>query len=397
MDEKHAQNSMAADPCEPLLSDELCLFQAAALFPIPVEVFYADGVSAFVNRAFLECFQIPEPGLVVGKLNALKDPYLMQMGLSESIERLFAGETLTIYDLKVPFKEIAARYNPANSRFAAEDIYQAMIGFSIKDATGSPRYLLTAFLTKQVYKGQDYISKAIEYLELHWFEDFDLPKIAGAIGFSGHHFSRLFKKHTGLTPYSYYQEIKIEKLKAALQDPHQTIAGAFISCGLNYNGSLAKSFKERVGMTPAQYKKGLANTASGGHKKKNRANGKGAVFNPFVPNNMDKLIQIFKLFPFPIIIFDISGTVFYVNPMILEMWNISDPSEIVGKYNLKKDHVINKKLQLSEYVRRISTVFPLAWPWSFQPWPWVYWPYPIGAKEKDAGRFLDNSTPREWL
>ncbi len=169
MEENHNQYGAAADPCEPLLANSLYLFQAAEQFPVPIEVSYPDGVSAFVNRAFLKCFHIPEPGLVVGKLNLLKDPYLLShMNLAESIERLFAGETLTIYDLKVPFREIEARYNPG-SRFAAEEIYQDIIGFPIKDAKGSLLFLVIVFLTKQVYRGQDDISKARDYLELNWF------------------------------------------------------------------------------------------------------------------------------------------------------------------------------------------------------------------------------------
>ncbi len=84
-----------------------------------------------------------------------------------------------------------------------------------------------------------------------------MERIAQTVNMSKYHLARLFKKHTGVTPYSYYQDIKIRKLKEALRDANLTVTQAFAACGAEYNGSFAKAFREAVGMTPTQYRKSL--------------------------------------------------------------------------------------------------------------------------------------------
>ena len=51
--------------------------------------------------------------------------------------------------------------------------------------------------------------------------------------------------------------------------------------------------------------------------------------------NEDLLFPVVDLFPLPIKIFTPDGNVAFANRAVLEMWNISDPTQIVGKYNLK--------------------------------------------------------------
>ncbi len=85
--------------------------------------------------------------------------------------------------------------------------------------------------------------------------EFDIESIAKAVCMSSSHLVRLFKKHTGMTPYSYYQEIKVNGLKKALRDKDLSISQAFLSCGFKYPGNFARFFKAQVGMTPSQYRK----------------------------------------------------------------------------------------------------------------------------------------------
>ncbi|MEM5770705.1 MAG: hypothetical protein AAGU32_20825, partial [Bacillota bacterium] len=64
------------------------LFSVLELFPIPLEVFSADGISLFVNRAFVEILHIDAEQLV-GKFNVLEDPYLNGiLGLEEELHQV---------------------------------------------------------------------------------------------------------------------------------------------------------------------------------------------------------------------------------------------------------------------------------------------------------------------
>jgi transcriptional regulator GlxA family with amidase domain len=61
----------------------------------------------------------------------------------------------------------------------------------------------------------------------------------------------------GITPYKYYQEIKVMKLKEALRDRNLSVAQVFASCGFRYSGNFARFFKMQVGMTPSKYRKSI--------------------------------------------------------------------------------------------------------------------------------------------
>ena len=84
-----------------------------------------------------------------------------------------------------------------------------------------------------------------------------MDKTALAVSMSRYHLTRIFKKHTGMTPYSYYQDIKIKKIEEALRDEKLSVTQAFASCGMKYSGSFAGFFRDKVGMTPTQYRKSL--------------------------------------------------------------------------------------------------------------------------------------------
>ncbi|NLY49203.1 MAG: helix-turn-helix transcriptional regulator [Clostridiales bacterium] len=65
----------------------------------------------------------------------------------------------------------------------------------------------------------------------------------------------MFKKHIGITPYEYYINYKIRKLREKLLDTNLTIAQAFAECSISYNGHFIKVFKKKVGVTPSAYRK----------------------------------------------------------------------------------------------------------------------------------------------
>ena len=234
---------------------ETHFFAALDLFPMPIGVFTPDGLSAFLNLAFQECFGI-RADHIVGKLNILEDPYLRaELNLEDYLRRVFAGEILSALDIRAPSEEILRRYGAGGPLSEITAMYQNITCFPVWNQKKEVIYIVSMFLTSRVYDGRPDIAKAKEYIENHWLDEFDMGSVAGAVGLSRYHFARLFKKHVGMTPYCYYQRIKVQKLKEALRDTNRTIAQAFSACGLDYSGNFARVFKERVGMTPSQYRK----------------------------------------------------------------------------------------------------------------------------------------------
>ncbi len=357
---EHGSLYTEASSHEPIC-DQSLLFQVMELFPIPIEIFAPDGTSVFVNQAFLGCFGLAESE-IVGKLNLLQDPYLNgKLGLSAYLQRVLAGEVLTLHDIRVPFEEFDVRYPSRRTKLTDSDLYQDITCFPIWHKDGVLASVVALFVTKRAYEGRLEAVKAKAYIDTNWRDEFDLDKLSDAVGLSRYHLTHLFRQYTGMTPYSYYQEIKIEKVKDALCDTSLTISEAFSSCGADYSSGLARAFRSRVGMTPSQYRQTVTDnlgvdrdhraSANIGSKARSQ-DGATSFSGPSFGATMERLYQILERFPLPIKVFTPDGEVAFANRTTLEMWNISEPAQIVGRYNLIKDPVVNERLGLDDYVRR---------------------------------------------
>lgn len=221
-------------------------------FPFPIQVFTPDGTVIITNKAFLNVFKILSKDIFNGKYNILREPGIETWGIKEYVLRAFQGELVQIYDIKVPVKDLTSRF--CEKELESESIFQNITCFPIYNDNNRLLYVAVVFITSRVYRDREEIMKSKDYIESHWLEEFDIDKTAGAVNLSKYHFTRLFKKHTGITPYGYYRDIKISKLKEKLCDLNLSVSQAFADCGLHYNGNFAKVFKENVGMTPSQYR-----------------------------------------------------------------------------------------------------------------------------------------------
>lgn len=333
-----------------------CLFSVLELFPIPLEVFSPDGLSMFVNKEFLNFFRIYEAKQIVGKFNILNDTYINRdLELSDYLQRVFSGEILYFYDLRVPSEEMDRRYKGRKSSLSENDMYQDITCFPLWNEDKSISCVVALFMTKHVYQSRLDVMKAKEYINKHWHDDFDSDNIASEVGLSSDHLIRLFRKFIGMTPYSYYQEIKIEKIKEALQNKNLSIREAFASCGTDYSGNFAEIFKRRHGMTPTQYRKNLADVSEQ-NSQYNTEFHKQALYSDWqglISESNNLLFQIAELFPIPIQIFKRNGDIVFINEAVLKAWNVLDSSLILGKYNLIKDSLVNEQFGLSEHIRRI--------------------------------------------
>ena len=116
-------------------------------------------------------------------------------------------------------------------------------------------YVAALLINRRIYRGKNEIEKAKEYLENHWLDKFDLSETARVACLSKAHFSKLFKKHTGMTPLDYYTNNKIGKIKEMLADTNLSITQVFAACNMDYSGNAARSFKNKVGVTASEYRK----------------------------------------------------------------------------------------------------------------------------------------------
>lgn len=232
-------------------STEKLLFALFDVLPVPLAAFASDGATVFVNEAFLIDFNVFSPAKVVGKLNLLKHLVPENERIEESFFRIMGGEKLSISGVRILFPEFATVYR---SGFLAK---HELVGFPIYPYDEDVPKVVTVFISKNVHQIRQDIEQAMEFLEEHWLDDFNLDKLCTCCGLSRNHLRRTFKDLLGITLYRYHQTIKIEKMKALLASSENSISDIFSCCGADYYSTLAKAFKKATGVSPKDYKDSL--------------------------------------------------------------------------------------------------------------------------------------------
>ena len=208
-------------------------------FPYPMHVCAPDGTMLLANEAYLEFAKISNPERLYKKHNILLNPNLERWGIKHFVMQAFQGETVHAYDVKVPYQEIIEKLGD-NHELASESLFHNMTALPIRGSDNQLLFVVFIFITSRSYQDREEIITGKEYIDDHWKEEFEIDKLVGIVHMSRHHYTRLFKQHTGMTPYNYYQDVKIGKLKEKLCDINLSITQVFDECGVDYNGSMAK-------------------------------------------------------------------------------------------------------------------------------------------------------------
>jgi len=84
-----------------------------------------------------------------------------------------------------------------------------------------------------------------------------LAALAQAAGLSPHHFQRLFKAHTGVTPRAYAEGQRARRLRARLTQA-ASVTEAIYDAGFNAPSRFYENARELIGMTPSRWRAGGA-------------------------------------------------------------------------------------------------------------------------------------------
>jgi len=222
-------------------------------FPYPIQIFSLDGTARIINKAAVDMIGIKKIDTHVGVYNVFKDPFVMALGFMDRVKQVLEGETVYLHDFNAPYQEMKKYYNLDDRDI--QTISVDITCFPLKNENGEMEYFAAVFIFKEIYRGKKEVDWGRRYIEENWNKPFNAGEVAKAACLSKVHFTKLFKKHVGVTPHEYYINIKISKLKDKLLDPNLTIAQAFAECNLDYNGHTARIFKEKTGVSPSVYRK----------------------------------------------------------------------------------------------------------------------------------------------
>ena len=98
-----------------------------------------------------------------------------------------------------------------------------------------------------------------DYIDEHYSENISLDDLASHVYLSPKYISDVFKRKTGVNFSEYLVSRRIEMAKRFLQDPRYRIVDISEMVGYHDSKHFSKLFKKMTGITPAQYRKLYSN------------------------------------------------------------------------------------------------------------------------------------------
>ena len=102
-----------------------------------------------------------------------------------------------------------------------------------------------------------WLEQSLTYIDANLKEELNLAALASRAAISPAHYSRIFKRLTGMNVTDYVTAKRIMQAKDWLKQLDEPIANIAEECGFGSITHFHRKFKELTGITPAQYRKSL--------------------------------------------------------------------------------------------------------------------------------------------
>ena len=99
------------------------------------------------------------------------------------------------------------------------------------------------------------VKEIVSYINTHLEKKFDIEELTKLTKWKKDHFTRLFSKYLGVTPYQYVLNRKIEKSKTMLSDTKIPVNEIAFELGFESNSNFYHIFKKMSDDTPENYRK----------------------------------------------------------------------------------------------------------------------------------------------
>jgi len=95
-----------------------------------------------------------------------------------------------------------------------------------------------------------------EFIDAGLHGPLGISAIAQLLGVSEGYFMRAFKNATGQSPHAYLLERRLARARALMRDSTARLADIALLCGFNSQAHMATVFRQRLGVSPTQLRKG---------------------------------------------------------------------------------------------------------------------------------------------
>lgn len=97
------------------------------------------------------------------------------------------------------------------------------------------------------------LQQLLSYIDSHYYDNLSLSFAANKMNFSKSHFSKIFKKLTGINYVHYINLIRIEHAAGQLRNTPDKVTDIAINCGFNNVRNFNRVFKDITGFTPTAF------------------------------------------------------------------------------------------------------------------------------------------------
>jgi len=98
------------------------------------------------------------------------------------------------------------------------------------------------------------VQRALDHIHANLAAPMRLEDIAAAARMSIYHFSRTFRKTTGIGPHRYLVQARVERVKDLLHSGSRSLAEIADAAGFSDQSHMSRVFRKFTGMTPKAYR-----------------------------------------------------------------------------------------------------------------------------------------------
>ena len=106
------------------------------------------------------------------------------------------------------------------------------------------------------------LRRAKEFLQDEMNRNPGVTELSAAVGMNVHHFSRMFKRSTGLAPHQYLGNIRLDRAKRLLAEGRSPIIEIAYEIGYANPSQFSTFFRKRTGLSPTEFRRSAQSARS---------------------------------------------------------------------------------------------------------------------------------------